>query len=107
MQKNISLLLSPEQGYEDESIHKEVEKKFGFGPTDIFHVNINKRSIDARSRNVKIHLDLTVFINEPEKPLISFNPELPDVSKSDPVIIVGSGPAGLFDGLWPHSLLPQ
>ena len=56
-------------------------------------------SIDARKKNVVIRLRLDVYINEnpPEEP--DYMRPYPDVSSAKKVIVVGSGPAGLFAAL--------
>ena len=89
-------MLPPELGFDDDSIRTVVQKQLGLNPSDPFAVRIGKRSIDARGKNIKIHLDIKVYIDESPGPLIHFNPDLPDVSGSDSVLIIGSGPAGLF-----------
>ena len=58
-----------------------------------------KRSIDARSKNVKVNISAVVFNKLAPPPLISYKKEYPNVSKGRTVIIVGSGPAGLFAAL--------
>ena len=70
---------------------------------DIKGITINKKSMDARHGRQKIHLLLTVYINEDP-------PAVTDVSASRvfvpiggagarSVLIVGCGPAGLFAAL--------
>jgi len=59
---------------------------------------IRKRSIDARGKKIRVHLSIDFYSNEsPEQ----YDPKLVprDVSKADPAIIIGSGPAGLFAAL--------
>ncbi|HMC97506.1 MAG TPA: FAD-dependent oxidoreductase, partial [Flavobacteriales bacterium] len=59
---------------------------------------ILKRSIDARSKAPRIRLRVLVsdmdLADDREPP-----PELPDVHRAPPVIIIGCGPAGLFAAL--------
>ena len=62
---------------------------------------VQKKSIDARHRQIKIVLKLKVFVNE-EIPLSetqTFTPEWKTASEKKSVIIIGSGPAGLFAAL--------
>lgn len=57
-----------------------------------------KKSIDARHKNIKLNLRYRVFINEEPKD----ESALPEWKKADgtkSVIIIGSGPAGLFGAL--------
>lgn len=60
-----------------------------------------KKSIDARHRQIKIVLKLKVFINEAvsSNPTPAFTPEWKNAGGKKSVIIVGSGPAGLFAAL--------
>jgi uncharacterized FAD-dependent dehydrogenase len=66
----------------------------------ISFLRIKKRSIDARSKEVKYRLQAEVFYDEPapiEKPI---NKEYSALSKNAKrVIIVGAGPAGMFAAL--------
>jgi len=56
---------------------------------------IKKKSIDARSRQIKINLTLEVYVDEPVKEnKLTWTPK--DVSKKESVIVIGAGPAGLF-----------
>ena len=59
---------------------------------------LQKRSIDARGKQVYYQLKVRLIKKEEHIPESRFQ-ELKDVSKARPVIIVGSGPAGLFAAL--------
>ena len=100
MQQTISLRLLPADAVNDTAIRKKIAATSGKKITDISGYHINKRSIDARGRNVYINLTLNVFINEPfhERKLISFS--FKDVQHAvKKVLIIGAGPAGLFAAL--------
>ncbi len=99
MKQELNLVLSPQEA-EDELILKQIAaRETGCKLPEITFIKILKRSIDARSRNVKINLKIEVYINEAEPAPISYKINYPHVSNSKPVIIVGSGPAGLFAAL--------
>ena len=87
MERDVSLRLPPEKAYDDFRLRKAL----GIGSDDRYI--IIRRSVDARRRD--IFIDLTCRIN-PEKPVA----EGMALKDADPtlgqVIIVGSGPAGLF-----------
>lgn len=63
-----------------------------------FSVIFEKKSVDARHGTVKVHLRYKVFIDEkPEDE--KFEPKWKTADGKKSVIIVGSGPAGLFGAL--------
>ncbi|GHU89755.1 NAD-utilizing dehydrogenase [Spirochaetia bacterium] len=69
---------------------------------DVKHVTVNKKSMDARHGRLKIHLRLTVYINE--EPAATKGGPFPRTfvplkAGHGPVLIVGCGPAGLFAAL--------
>ena len=98
MNKKLELVLPPEIGLDSDNLNKFVQSKLKTGTSDLLNIQIRKRSIDARSNNVKIRLELDAYINEPFPGL--FSPKnYRDVRNSDQVIIVGAGPAGLFAAL--------
>lgn len=66
---------------------------------EITHIEILKRSIDARQKAVKINLKIAVYLKEPFIEKSIELPNYPEVSKATPVIIIGAGPAGLFAAL--------
>ena len=62
--------------------------------------NINKKSYDARSKQVMVNLSVTAFINEPFDKRIIKPVLFKDVTNSKhTVLIIGAGPAGLFAAL--------
>ncbi|MFH1985807.1 MAG: FAD-dependent protein [Pseudomonadota bacterium] len=97
--KIIQLQLPPEIAGEPKALKKHVSKKLGLGPADIFHIQLKKRSIDARQKNIKINLQLEIFTAEEDLPKNEASIKYRDVSHEKEVIIVGAGPAGLFAAL--------
>ncbi len=99
LRKEIQFQTSPETAANKELLLKEVAKQCGIPAQDIRHVEILKRSIDARQRTIKINLRIEVFVQEDFefKPITP--PDYSDVSKQEEIIIVGAGPAGLFSAL--------
>ncbi len=77
-----------------------VARKLKIPRERIRSLRLRKHSIDARKRAIKVLLRLEVGIDDilpPEKPLLpNYRPLRPDAPR---VIIVGSGPAGLFAAL--------
>ncbi len=98
MRKEIELVILPQQAASNEEIKKAVAKEIKVNPKTILHINHLRRSIDARSKQVKIRLKVEAFINE-SPDIKSKEIFYKDVSNAKSVIIVGAGPAGLFAAL--------
>ena len=98
MPQIIQLSLAPAEAYNSENIHKAIAQHLSTAKENICDFRLLKRSIDARKRKVKIQVKIEVFINEkiPEK---NIERNYQDVSNKDEIVIVGSGPAGLFAAL--------
>ncbi len=98
MPKTITLQLTPKQSSDAETYTAMACRQMGIRRSDIALVRVVKRSIDARRSPVKVNLSLEVFVDqEPQPDPIHF--DYPDVSHSTEVVVVGSGPAGLFAAL--------
>ncbi len=99
MIKTITLTLAPAEAVSEKVIRKNLASVTGIGSNRINGYTIQKRSIDARSRQAKIVLQLQVFIDEKVAAAPAFDPQLKNVSGAPQVVIVGAGPAGLFAAL--------
>lgn len=99
MIKNLKISLPPEIAFEEAILSEKLKSILQIGESDQFDYILRKRSIDARSRQIKINLELDVFINEVLPSKLSYTFDFKDVSNKAEVIIVGAGPAGLFAGL--------
>lgn len=93
------IILSPEEAFSEELFYPALYKKSGLtqdGPTWIKPV---KRSIDARARQVLVRV-LCEFLPVSEKSnAIHYTKPEKNVGSARQVIVVGSGPAGLFAAL--------
>ncbi len=100
MQKTLQLSLLPDEAATPELLKEAVAPMISVDPGAILHLRIDRKSIDARSRQVRINLTVTVFVDELPKgheiTSFAYNP-LP--SGAPEVVIVGAGPAGLFAAL--------
>lgn len=98
MPKVVTLQLSPRQAADKKTYTAAAAHALGVEDTDVALVRIVKRSVDARQRNIKVNLSLEVYVDdEPAPEPVHF--DYPDVHSRPEVIIVGSGPAGLFAAL--------
>ena len=98
MRREINATLRPEQAFDPEVFRETILKIARVKDPDA-QVRAIRRSIDARSRQVKVNMKAEVFVKEDMPPLISYRRDYPNVSHADPVIIVGFGPAGMFAAL--------
>lgn len=100
MRTELHLILSPEQAYKKELTEAAVAEALKTDINDISCIRIIKKSIDARSAQPKINLWVEVFSKgELPKTEITHTFDYHNVSGKPAVIIVGSGPAGLFAAL--------
>lgn len=101
MIKSLRLQLPPAIAFSDTELLEYIANDLAISLQDIAGFIKRKESIDARNaRRIWVHLQVDVFIHEPLPP----SPYLPicwkSLSNSAPsVIIIGSGPAGLFAAL--------
>lgn len=109
MIQELTIFLKPNEDQNDELIKKQIakalfEKKIKVKPQEIKY-QILKKSIDARHKQIKIVLRIKAFINEEissdeqNSKIPQWIPVPPNTTKDKTVIIVGSGPAGLFAAL--------
>jgi uncharacterized protein len=97
MQKTIQIKLTPSEAAKHESILHAAAQESGYSPQSIQGFQIIRKSIDARARQSWLLLTLLLFINEAPKPRNLSRINFREVSKANKsVVIVGSGPAGLF-----------
>lgn len=99
MIKTISLSLLPSEAADPHAVKRHIASEAGVAAKRITGFHTLKRSIDARSRQARVVLQLQVFIDEKVVDQPAFDPELKDVSNAPHVLIVGAGPAGLFAAL--------
>ncbi|HUW07079.1 MAG TPA: FAD-dependent oxidoreductase [Williamwhitmania sp.] len=99
MPVELSLSLSPKQASDEQFFKPLVAEKLSISPKEISAIRIIRKSIDARGRQVKVNLGLLVFINEDDTYYAEDAVKLRNVSLAEPVVVVGSGPAGLFAAL--------
>jgi uncharacterized FAD-dependent dehydrogenase len=93
------IVLQAEEAFNEELFENSLYEKLGIKRDGNFFVRPVKRSIDARGRNVVVRVLCEISSVSEKRPIISYSKDFADVSKARRVVIVGSGPAGLFAAL--------
>ncbi|HXC05335.1 MAG TPA: FAD-binding protein [Bacteroidia bacterium] len=89
------IFLLPQEAESEQTLWLIASNKLSVPLKAITAVRILKRSVDARSRTIRLNLKIKVYTGEiPAAPV--YSKALPDVSKGKPILIAGAGPAGLF-----------
>ncbi len=100
MQKKIQIKIPVFEGSDEQAIRNLLAKEAAVAPTLINGFLIHKRSLDARSHYPYMLITADVFIGEPVQPREIFKQPIHDLSQSSKtVLIIGTGPAGLFAAL--------
>lgn len=100
MPREIQIQVAPDVAANQELLQHYVAKLVQTNVSDIQHVSILKRSIDARQRSVKINLKVAVYFKDENFSEIKIDlPDYKNVTNAQEVIVVGAGPAGLFAAL--------
>ncbi len=98
MPQTVALVLTPQQASDAKLYTSLVARRLAVAESDIALVRVVKRSIDARQRQAKVNLTLEVYVDrEPQPGPVHF--DYPQVAGRTEVVVVGSGPAGLFAAL--------
>ncbi len=98
MIKTIDLRIPSNFINNEDYIHSRIAEELDIRIDDVTHLELLKRSIDARKKSIKYNLRYAVYIGEDfQAPDGYFTPQ--DVSSAPEVAIIGSGPAGLFAAL--------
>lgn len=99
MVKELQLIVPPQTGFDSESLHQFVFQHLGLSEKQHLRVQLLRRSIDARGRNVRVNLKLNAWIDESGEPRKSPELHYRMVHNAPEVVIAGAGPAGLFAAL--------
>jgi uncharacterized protein len=98
LNKTVELILSPAEAFDEERFQQILIEKVGLQADGQNVVRPLKRSIDARGKNVRVNV-LVEIVSRNDATRVSYSKNYPDVSKAKQVIVIGSGPAGLFAAL--------
>lgn len=95
--QRIQYRIDPLDGVTPSNLKKQAAKTLNCHPADLGKIHLVQQSLDVRDRYPVIHCVVDVYLKaeNPGESRVSYR----DVSQSKDVIVVGSGPAGLFAGL--------
>ena len=99
MIKKIELVLLPEEVANEEQYKNKIASFLSCTHEQITDFRLLKKSIDARSRQVKFRLFFDVALGEKLPLPEGVERYYRNVSNSQPVHIIGFGPAGMFAAL--------
>ncbi|MCX7637899.1 MAG: FAD-binding protein [Cyclobacteriaceae bacterium] len=92
------IVLTPSEAFDEHLFNEILYRKLGVSSVD-YQVIPVKRSIDARGKRVVVRLRAEILSRNEQRPIISYKKPENQVAAAQPIIIVGSGPAGLFAAL--------
>lgn len=99
MKTVLEIVLEPEQYFIEKRFGQAVAKQLKINDNDIKHIQVLKRSIDSRRSRIKYHVTAEVYTHSDKYVKPVYKSEYKNVANSEPIIIVGAGPAGLFAAL--------
>ncbi|MBZ9650754.1 NAD(P)/FAD-dependent oxidoreductase [Psychroflexus montanilacus] len=97
----VDIRVNPEVAHHPEDLKEALARSIGVSEKNLLEFKILKRSIDARARQIKYQLRIAYFLKDesviwPETEKKNYH----QVTEQSPrVLVVGSGPAGLFAAL--------
>lgn len=98
-----TIILLPSEENNEKLIHQKIASILAIKDETITALVMKKKSIDARRGQVKLNIKYSVYIDEepptPEALTGKFSPTWKQADPSRRVVIIGSGPAGLFAAL--------
>lgn len=95
----LDLALWPEEAFNDCLFPNILYERLGLKNDGSVWVNPIKRSIDARGKKVIVRFQCEVYEAGETRPSGTFKKEYADVKDKKQILIIGSGPAGLFAAL--------
>lgn len=93
------IILTPEEAFSEDLFYPALYKKSGLNQEGETRIKPVKRSIDARGRNVIVRVLCEFYPATQQPPVIRYTRPERNVANARQVIVVGSGPAGLFAAL--------
>lgn len=99
MKATLELILGLDQAEDTATQHQLLAEQLNISPELFTAVKLIRRSIDSRKKTIQVHLQFEVFWDEPAPLEIPISKNYSKVSSAHQVVIVGSGPAGMFAAL--------
>lgn len=99
MKKEVEIKLLPKESANDDIVRQKAIAKASVSAHKVTAVQVKRKSIDARGRQVYFRWKMEVFVGEQATAEPAILDSFKDVSEAAPVIIVGAGPAGYFAAL--------
>lgn len=99
MHATLDLALGIDDADDPAALRRAAAHELGRDPADVAEVRVRRRSIDARRGAIAVRLRADVWCDETPPPEDLPRPEYPIVRGDRRVVVVGSGPAGLFAAL--------
>lgn len=99
MYKEVQLKLTPEQAANDNAVRSAIARELETDVEALTAIRLQKRSIDARKRQILLLEQYGVWIDEQPQPEELHLPGYRDVRNAKTVVVVGAGPGGLYAAL--------
>ena len=99
MPRDLNLVVTPQQAADKEKVKSIALQKLGVNSSEEVSILITRKSIDARRGAIKVNLGIKVFLKGEKVETYSPTFLYKDVKNENSVIVVGSGPAGIFASL--------
>jgi uncharacterized protein len=96
--QDLDLRLFPE-ALDEQGLRQAAARRLGIPVDRLSHVQLLRRSVDARKSPPRFVLRLRAWVDEPFEPETPSHFPLQDVSRAPEIPIIGLGPAGLFAAL--------
>ncbi len=97
--KIVEIMVLPEQANQEDLVLTMACAAAYIAKGDVVRHSVQKRSIDARQRSIKIRLQVALFTDKTDFLPERYAPQPKNVQSSPEVVVVGAGPAGLFAAL--------
>jgi uncharacterized FAD-dependent dehydrogenase len=99
MIRETEIAVRPDWLHDGQAHRRLLGRRLGISPTRITHIEVRRRSIDARRGSPHFLMKFAVWLDEAHQPAPARDLVRSDVSNAPPALIAGFGPAGMFAAL--------